>query len=510
MEIEDNEAPPIVWNDAEFKWHEESPLDNLGGGNEGWPPLITPIIPEKTEKSNKVFQNVNPNLDLVPVKWHVDYTYVNYTVNTGKRGGKEKKRTRLSEYLKLKDKTNHEGVTYEPLKMSENLNKLLGHYEAQVKYNEIKNKIDYYENGKFVQNPIEDEIIKTTERAENHGWNIRKDVLQDLVYAVSRKNKYNPIKDYLVNCESQLGADSQEAISQLEALANSLNSTLPLPIIVKYLKKFMIQMATLATGEETDDTAPEFCLVLQGAQNAGKTFWFRNLLPPELKQSYFLGGRNLDTGNKDHILEMATNWLVELGELGSTFKKSDINTLKAHITADKDRVRPPYAKEAIDKKRRYSLCGTVNEIEFLRDETGDRRFVVFPIQGQTQRDFHKTININAVWGLMYREVLQGAKFNLSKEEEAEVRAMNAPYRQKSKNQEALELYFDLFPESEDEENPFKGQWLTSGQILNRYFEVCNQNDEKLNANSIGRELKKIGVKMKEGKNKSIVYLVRGL
>ena len=115
--------------------------------------------------------------------------------------------------------------------------------------------------------------------------------------------------------------------------------------------------------------AADFALVLQGKQGKGKTSFFRKLA---LKSEYFGEGMSLNPDNEDSIIQALTNFILELGEIDSTFKK-DISRLKAFLTTMVDEYRKPYGQTYMKYPRLTSFCGTVNNPEFLliQQETGD-------------------------------------------------------------------------------------------------------------------------------------------
>ena len=69
--------------------------------------------------------------------------------------------------------------------------------------------------------------------------------------------------------------------------------------------------------------AAQGILVLQGAQNIGKTTWLKKLVKggPDV----FLEGAVLQPDNKDSVLRVISHWIVELGELDATFRKADLS-----------------------------------------------------------------------------------------------------------------------------------------------------------------------------------------
>ena len=124
----------------------------------------------------------------------------------------------------------------------------------------------------------------------------------------------------------------------------------------------------------------EYILVFVGTQGVQKTKFVKSLLPNHLKQ-YILTGHELDTKDKDSIKIAISHWITELGELDSTFKKSDISSLKAFMSKEDDEIRMPYAATESKFVRRTSFCGSVNDIQFLVDKTGNRRYLPMEVHG---------------------------------------------------------------------------------------------------------------------------------
>ena len=89
-------------------------------------------------------------------------------------------------------------------------------------------------------------------------------------------------------------------------------------------------------------------LTLQGDQGLGKGRWIKALVDPE----WVCEGRTIDVQNRDTIWQIIRYWICEIGELGSTFRKSDIDALKAFITRDTDEIRLPYAATNTEFQRR--------------------------------------------------------------------------------------------------------------------------------------------------------------
>lgn len=113
-------------------------------------------------------------------------------------------------------------------------------------------------------------------------------------------------------------------------------------------------------------------LTLLGDQGIGKTSWFLSLVPRGM--GFAKDGMILRPDSPDSVRQVTSSWLVELGELDATFRKSDIAALKAFITQNNDTYRLPYARKNTVNPRRTVFFASVNDPKFLSDNTGNRRY----------------------------------------------------------------------------------------------------------------------------------------
>jgi len=105
-------------------------------------------------------------------------------------------------------------------------------------------------------------------------------------------------------------------------------------------------------------------------------------------------------GNKDTAIKALGYWITELGELDATFKKSDIEALKAFITERTDVIRSPYGRTANKYGRRTVFYASVNELEFLKDSE-NRRFWVLEVDSFKFPSF----NVAQFWAQIKQEYL---------------------------------------------------------------------------------------------------------
>lgn len=190
--------------------------------------------------------------------------------------------------------------------------------------------------------------------------------IEDFLTNISLKNSYNPVLDKLNSVEW----DKKDWLSELYDIMH-----VSAPIHKIFIKKWLMQAYCGLHNTVNNPFSLDMVLVLVGNQGCGKTSIFRKLA---LNSLFFGEGTSYDPKDKDTLIQCTSKWIVEFGEIGSTMKK-DINKVKAFISNTIDEYRPPYGKTTLTFPRITSLCGTTNDVAFLVDETGNRRFLTVPL-----------------------------------------------------------------------------------------------------------------------------------
>lgn len=108
-------------------------------------------------------------------------------------------------------------------------------------------------------------------------------------------------------------------------------------------------------------------LILGGQQG-----WFKTTSLRILGDKYYME-TSLTADNKDFFQSLQGYMLVEFSE-GVTMKFSDIDKLKSIITRTDDVFRKPYAANMETFPRSCVFSMTTNKTEYLRDNTGNRRY----------------------------------------------------------------------------------------------------------------------------------------
>lgn len=117
----------------------------------------------------------------------------------------------------------------------------------------------------------------------------------------------------------------------------------------------------------------DYCFVLKGDQGAGKSTLFSIL-----GGAYFSDNKFKLDDAANMGLALAGRWFVEFAELAG-LNRSEINDVKACVTQQVDRYRPPFGKVVTDHPRQCVFCGSTNDDTPLRDPTGSRRFWVVEV-----------------------------------------------------------------------------------------------------------------------------------
>ena len=108
-------------------------------------------------------------------------------------------------------------------------------------------------------------------------------------------------------------------------------------------------------------------LILAGPQGIGKS-----TLLDKMSRGWFNDSIRTFEGKEASELLQGV-WLVEVAELDA-FRRTDIARIKQFLSLRADRYRAAYGRHVKELPRCCVFFGTCNEMEFLQDTTGNRRF----------------------------------------------------------------------------------------------------------------------------------------
>jgi putative DNA primase/helicase len=208
----------------------------------------------------------------------------------------------------------------------------------------------------------------------------------EFVTTLARRNPINPVADWIAS-------KPWDGKDRLAALYATVHVQEAFPAYARdFLLKRWLVSCVAAVLEPTGFKA-RGVLVLQGEQGVGKTSWIARLVPAPMSAEWVKLDHHLDAHDKDSILGAVAHWIVEVGELDSSFRK-DVARIKGFLTNSIDKVRRPYGRSDMEMDRRTVSAGTVNEWNFLVDQTGNSRWWTIPV---TKLDFTHDIDMQQVF-----------------------------------------------------------------------------------------------------------------
>jgi predicted P-loop ATPase len=309
-----------------------------------------------------------------------------------------------------------------PLAVKENLNAVLNHAGVVARYNQIKKRQEIIVPGLQC---VSDETLNTsytlvTDLAVKAGLPATR--VCELVDAIASENPFCPVQTYVKS-------KAWDGITRLDQFLAQIQTDTP-KMAEKLWRKWLIQ--AIAAAFDPKGIANAGVMILSGDQGVGKTRLFRDLT--EGVPGCFTEGITLNPDDKDSVLNVASHWMVELGELEATFRKADLAQLKAFITRTVDVVRRPYARKESNLPRRTVFAGTVNDLHCLHDPTGNRRFWplrVNAITRNTQLDYQQ------LWAEVYSWYLRGETWHLTASEQVALERHCETFRINEPEVEAL-------------------------------------------------------------------------
>jgi putative DNA primase/helicase len=274
--------------------------------------------------------------------------------------------------------------------------------------------------------------------------------IEAYVAAVAEANPINPVADWILSL-------SWDGTDRLPAFYNTLVIGDSYPWELKALLMRKWGLSAVAAVLMPKGFRCRGVLTLQGPQSLGKTSWVSSLVPDAaLRDAVVKVDHHLDANNKDSILGACCHWLVEIGELESSMKK-EVARLKGVLTRDSDKVRKPYARAESEMPRRTVFVATVNEANFLVDDTGNSRWWVIPVVAV---DYQHGIDMQQLFAELAVDFEAGEQWWLTAEEEALLDEHNRPHRAISVIEDQLLEVIDLHRERSERLVP-----LTPREVL---------------------------------------------
>ena len=220
--------------------------------------------------------------------------------------------------------------------------------------------------------PLQDsDITKTRMWLERRmKWpKVSKSETFDAIDAAARENVISPIRHYLEALPLVATEDARTYLVEVLNTHFGLREFNAHPDAIRFsqiaFRKWLI--SAVARSFEAGCKA-DHVLILEGPQGAGKSTAIRILCGDDT-----FGDSVPPLNTKDAMDYVRGKWIIELAELSSV-SKAEVEHVKAYITRTEEKFRPAYARTEVTYQRRCVFVGTTNRTDYLRDETGNRRF----------------------------------------------------------------------------------------------------------------------------------------
>ena len=250
-----------------------------------------------------------------------------------------------------------------PIKSFENALVAISRLEVVLEHDQFHNRKRV--GGKVMQEFVGDlsddiAVVLRKKIVEEFGFDPGKQNLLDAVHALCVENGSHSIQDYLRGLE-------WDCQPRLDTWLIDYCGAEDTPY-VRAVGKMMLVAAVRRIKHP--GTKYDTMVVLEGPQGSGKSTAICILAGDEnfSDQNLF----SLDDKAQMEALEGV--WLYEVAELDG-MSKAEVSKIKAFISRTEDRGRPAYARFKERWPRQCILIGTTNDEFYLKDSTGNRRFL---------------------------------------------------------------------------------------------------------------------------------------
>lgn len=245
----------------------------------------------------------------------------------------------------------------------------------------------------------------------------------------------------------------------------------------------------------------DYVLTLVGPQGLGKSTALR-----ELGKSWYSDSLSNIQG-KDAYEQIQGVWLLEMGELAG-LKKAEVEVIKHFITKQSDRFRVAYGRRPETFFRQCVFFGTTNEVGFLRDATGNRRF--WPIVCTTKY-VHGSLDIEQIWAEARQLYLKGEHLYLDDILELDATTVQKSHAEIDDRVGLIERYLEtLLPETWDKMSIFERISFLAGNSddeIDPNYEPGTVRREKVCVAEIWREVLKGEVKDMTTNNTKFIHSI---
>ena len=289
--------------------------------------------------------------------------------------------------------------------------------KGTFRFNEFTTEIDVvkpnsklmFKTGQLVDAYV-DQIASYIEDNADYGVLFDNKKIRSAITVVAMRHRYNPVLDYFN--EAYKNWDHQHRLDYIMGDYLGVEETTVAQLITKL---FFVGAVAKAHNPKTKF---DFVLDLVGGQGAGKTTFLQKIAPLGYYTDQF---STFD--NKDDYAVMRRALIINDDEMTAT-NNASFEILKKFITLQEFEYRKPYGHQAERFDKNFVMARTTNELYYLKDKTGERRFL--PLHVSKSRQKHHPVTdltndyVKQCWGEAMQLYKDGFSFALTNEQEEEL------------------------------------------------------------------------------------------
>ena len=272
------------------------------------------------------------------------------------------------------------------------------------------------------------------------------------------ERSYNPVSAYMEQAAENW--DGRERINQMLQVYLGADDT---PLVSKIAEMWLVG----AVAKVYDPFVKfDYVLDLVGGQGVGKTSLLQKL------GGEWYTDAVTDFANKDNYDIMLKSLIVNDDEMVASNRMSFAET-KAFISKTSLRFRKPYMKRTEEFAKNFVLARTTNQKEYLKDKTGERRFLPVLANIEKQKKHPMEIEpetIEQIWGEAVTIYRAGADLMFDKKTEEELEV----YRETFMYRDEVELQVLEYLEMPIPDNWSSWSIQQQHQYTSKYFDNSNE------------------------------------
>ena len=250
-------------------------------------------------------------------------------------------------------------------------------FAGRLRYDTFKNIIEYKPSGETEFREFADHDVIDLQTAISILFpifgKVGKEMVYDAITKTARENTIDSAVDYL----RALKWDGVARLNTwLEKTFGTPDDLYHRAVGSNVLKGLVMRL--MRPGCKFD-----YVLVLEGEQGMKKSSALAILGGGKPHDGEIYGPWHVETTmgmeNKDFFMQFWGKAIVEFSE-GETLSRTEVKRMKGIITTPVDRFRPAYGRQSIDFPRRCIFMMTTNQSEYLKDETGNRRWLPVKVE----------------------------------------------------------------------------------------------------------------------------------